>query len=122
MSRPGQRDYSAIRLTKHALDRLAERFGELPERAEAALRASLARTRRLGRNPDNGAVAVLAVHRGRVLVAILQDETCLTVMTWPLFEPRLHEFGRPRLPRKKGRMLKRLMEPDDPPSRDDQFS
>lgn len=122
MSRPGQRDYSAIRLTKHALDRLVERFGELPERAEAALRASLARTRRLGRNPDNGAVAVLAVHRGRVLVAILQDETCLTVMTWPLFEPRLHEFGRPRLPRKKGRMLKRLMEPDDPPSRDDQFS
>ena len=34
-----------------------------------APRARSARTRRLGRNPDNGAVAVLAVHRGRALVA-----------------------------------------------------
>jgi hypothetical protein len=43
-----------------------------------------------------------------MLVAILQDDTCTTVLTWPQFEPRLAEFGRSRLPCKKGRMLRRL--------------
>ena len=107
----GQRDYSAIRLTRHALERFVERFGGAPEEAEPALRAALSRTRRLGRNPDNGAVAVLAVHGGSVLVAILQEMACLTVLTWPQFEPRLAEFGRTRLPRKRGRMLRRLVDP-----------
>lgn len=115
MSRPGQRDYSAARLTRHALERFVERFGGPPGEAEAALREALARTRRLGRNPDNGAVAVLGLHRGRVLVAVLQDHACLTVLTWPQFEPRLPEFGRPRLPRKRGRMLRRLAEPGSDP-------
>jgi hypothetical protein len=79
--------------------------------AEDQLRAALAHTRRLGRNRDNDAVAALAVYRGRVLVAILQGESCVTVLTWPQFEPRLPEFGRTRLPRKRGRMLRRLVEP-----------
>jgi hypothetical protein len=104
----GQRDYSAVRLTRHALERFAERFGVEPAAAEPALHAALKRTRRLGRNPSNGAVAVLAVHGQRTLVAILQEESCLTVLTWPQFEPRLAEFGRTRLPRKRGRMLRRL--------------
>ena len=106
----GQRDYSGVHLSRHALERFVERFGGEPGEAEASLRAALSRTRRLGRNAENGAVAVLGVHRERVLVAILQESTCLTVLTWPLFEPRLPEFGRTRLPRKRGRMLRRLVE------------
>ena len=66
------------------------------------------------------AVAVLAVARDRALVAILQDGACLTVLTWPQFAPRLAEFGRARLPRKPGRMLKRLTAPESGQiSRDD---
>jgi hypothetical protein len=107
----GQRDYSTVRLTRHALERFTERFGGDPGAAEQMLKAALGRTRRLGRNADNGAVAVLAVHNDRTLVAILQDESCLTVLTWPQFEPRMPEFGRTRLPRKRGRMLRRLVEP-----------
>jgi len=77
------------------------------------LRSALTRTRRLGRNPANGAIAVLAVCGQRALVAILQDSTCLTVMTWNQFVPRLGEFGRTRMPRKWGRMLDRLIRPHD---------
>jgi hypothetical protein len=109
----GQRDYSGARLTVHALRRFVERFGGPPEAAEADLRAALARTRRIGRNPDNGAVAVLAACRDRMLVAILQGDACLTVLTWPQFELRMPEFGRTHLPRKRGRMLRRLVEPPD---------
>ena len=98
---PGQRDYGGVRLTRHALERFAERFGGSPDDAPGALRAALGRTRRLGRNPDNGAVAVLAVHRGRALVAVLQGSSCLTVLTWNQFLPRLPEFGRPHVPRKR---------------------
>jgi hypothetical protein len=111
MSTPGQRDYSTSRLTRHALERFVERFGIGLEEAEAALRASLSRTRRLGRNPNNDAIAVLAIHRGKVLVAIFNGKTCLTVLTWSQFEPRMMEFGRAHLPRKRGRMLRRLLEP-----------
>jgi hypothetical protein len=116
---PGQRDYSGVRLTRHALERFVERFGGEPADAEPALRAALGRTRRLGRNPDNGAVAVLAVHRGRALVAVLQDAACLTVLTWNQFLPRLPEFGRPHVPRRWGRLLRRLSEPlpNDPPEK-----
>lgn len=115
----GQRDYSAVRLTRHALERFIERFGAEADEAELALRSALGRTRRLGRNPANGAVAVLAVYRSRALVAVLQDWSCLTVLTWPQFEPRLAEFGRTHVPRKWGRLLRRLVEPpqageDDP--------
>lgn len=110
----GQRDYSTVRLTRHALERFVERFGGERHEAEPALRLALARTRRLGRNPDNGAFAVLAVHRDRALVAIFQGTTCLTVLTWNLFAPRLAEFGRPRPPRKWGRLLRRLSGPSDP--------
>jgi hypothetical protein len=110
----GQRDYSSIRLTQHALERFVERFGgELPA-AAPALQAALARTRRLGRNPDNGAVATLAVHGDRPLVAILQQATCLTVLTWDQFAPHLADFGRPHLPRKWGRLLRRLSDPLEP--------
>jgi hypothetical protein len=109
----GQRDYGGVRLTRHALERFVERFGGPPEAAEADLRAALARTRRIGRNAENGAVATLAVCRGRMLVAILQEGSCLTVLTWPQFEPRMPEFGRTRLPRKRGRMLRRLAEPPE---------
>ena len=108
MSRPGQRDYSSIRITHHAIERFVERFGADPVTAEAQLRDCLARTRRLGRNSENGAIAVLAVHENRVLVAILQETSCLTVLTWNQFEPRLQEFGRSRFPRKWGRLLRRL--------------
>ena len=50
-----------------------ERFGAEPGSAEEVLRKVLGRTRRLGKNPENGAIAVLAVHAERALVAILQD-------------------------------------------------
>jgi hypothetical protein len=105
---PGQRDYSAVRLTRHALDRFVERFGGEAASAEDELRTALARTHRLGRNPLNGAVAVLAMHGDRVVVAILQDASCLTVLTWNQFLPRLPEFGRPSVPRKWSRYLRRL--------------
>ncbi len=94
MTPPGQRDYSTVRLSRHALERFVERFSAEPEAADGELRRALARTRRLGRNPENGAIAVLAIHRGRALVAILQEATCLTVLTWNQFVPRLAEFGR----------------------------
>jgi hypothetical protein len=115
MASPGQRDYRTARLTRHALERFVERFEVTAEEAETELRVTLARTRRLGRNPSNDAIAVLAMHRGKVLVAILNGSTCLTVLTWPQFEPRLVEFGRVRLPKKRGRMLRRLTEPGPPP-------
>ncbi|MDR3638896.1 MAG: hypothetical protein P4L84_34140 [Isosphaeraceae bacterium] len=120
MTPAGQRDYSSAYLTRHALERFVERFGGEPESAAEALRGSLARTRRLGRNGSNGAVAVLAVYRGRALVAVLQGTRCLTVLTWNQFVPHLAEFGRARLPRKWGRVLRRLVEPgegDDPDAR-----
>jgi hypothetical protein len=111
----GQRDYGGLRLTRHALERFVERFepGLTPEQADAPLRQALRRTRRLGRNPLSGAIAVLGMHAERVLVAVVQDEACLTVMTWPQFEPKMAEFGRVRLPRKRGRMLRRLKEEAD---------
>ncbi|WP_165235737.1 hypothetical protein [Aquisphaera insulae] len=108
MPPPGQRDYSSVRLSRHALERFVERFGVEPGAAEPLLRQALSRTRRLGRNPENGAIAALGLHAGRVLVAILQEDACLTVLTWNQFEPRLPEFGRSRVPRKWGRMLGRL--------------
>jgi hypothetical protein len=110
---PGQRDYSTVRLSRHALERFIERFAAEPEAAPDELRRTLSRTRRLGRNPENGAIAVLAVYRSRVLVAILQETTCLTVLTWNQFVPRLAEFGRSKLPRKWGRTLRRLTEPTE---------
>ena len=112
MATAGQRDLSESRLTYHALGRFVERFGVDAGEAEPLLRAALRRTRRLGRNAANDAVAALALHRGRVLVAIFQGSSCLTVLTWPQFEPRMAEFGRPHLPRKRGRMLRRLAAPD----------
>jgi hypothetical protein len=108
---PGQRDYSTVRLSRHALERFVERFAAEPEAAPDELRRTLSRTRRLGRNPENGAIAVLAVYRSRALVAILQETTCLTVLTWNQFVPRLAEFGRSKVPRKWGRTLHRLTEP-----------
>jgi len=113
MPRPGQRDLSDCRITRHALERFVERFGAEAGSAEAELRESLRRTRRIGRNPETGAVASLALHRGEILVAIVQDASCLTVLTWPQFEPRMPEFGRVHLPRKPGRMLRRLVEGDE---------
>ena len=113
MPPPGQRDYGGARLTGHALARFVERFGVDPGSAETELRDALGRTRRLGRNAENGAVAVLALHQGRVLVAIFRESSCLTVLTWPQFEPRMAEFGRPRLPRKRWRFLRRLVEPEN---------
>lgn len=113
--RAGQRDYSTARLTRHALERFEERFGVEADAADAELRLALGQTRRLGRNPTNDAFAVMALHRGRVLVAIFNAATCLTVLTWPQFEPRLAEFGRARLPRKRGRMLRRLAGPGPSP-------
>jgi hypothetical protein len=113
MPPPGQRDYSSVRLSRHALERFIERFGGAPDAAAPALRLALGRTRRLGRNRANGAIAVLAIHHDRVLVAILQETTCLTVLTWNQFVPRLSEFGRAHLPRKWGRVLRRLAGPMD---------
>ena len=110
MPRPGQRDLSGSSITRHALERFVERFEVLPEEAEHSLREALRRTRRLGRNAANGAVAALAIHRGEVLVAIFQGDSCLTVLTWDQFEPGLAEFGRLHLPRKPKRMLRRLVE------------
>jgi hypothetical protein len=110
----GQRDYSSVRLSRHALERFVERFGGDPPEAAPALRLALGRTRRLGRNPESGAIAVLALHHDRPLVAIVQETACLTVLTWNQFVPRSAEFGRPRLPRKWGRVLRRLSKPHDP--------
>ena len=108
MATAGQRDLSGSRLTYHALGRFVERFGVAADAAEPLLREALKRTRRLGRNPQNDAIAALALHRGKILVAIFQGASCLTVLTWPQFEPRMVEFGRAHLPRKRGRMLRRL--------------
>ena len=110
----GQHDLTPFRLTRHAIERFAERFHVASEIAEDELRTALARTRRLGTNPANEAVAYMALHRSKVLVAIVQGESCLTVLTWPQFEPKAAEFGRPRFPRKRGRWLRRLSEPEDP--------
>jgi hypothetical protein len=110
---PGQRDYSTVRISRHAIERFMERFGAEPGSAEDLLRAVLGRTRRLGRNPENGAIAVLALHGARPLVAILQDSSCLTVLTWNQFVPRLPEFGRTKRPRKWGRLLGRLADHGD---------
>lgn len=104
----GQHDYSGFQLTRHALDRFVERFAVAEHEAEPLLRTALSRSRRLGTNADNQAVAVLCVFRARPLVAIVQDESCLTVLTWPQFEPKLDEFGRDHVPRKWGRFLRRL--------------
>jgi hypothetical protein len=38
-------------------------------------------------------------------------------LTWNQFVPRLGEFGRRHLPRKWGRVLRRLSEPIEPESR-----
>jgi hypothetical protein len=105
---PGQRDYSSVRLSRHAVERFVGRFEVPPDLATEELRQVLTRTRRLGRNSETGAIAVLAIYRGRTLVAILQEATCLTVLTWNQFVPRLTEFGRKKLPRKWGRTLRRL--------------
>jgi hypothetical protein len=51
---------------------------------------------------------VLALYRNQVLVAIVQEATCLTVLTWNQFVPRLAEFGRRKMPRKWGRLVRRL--------------
>ena len=72
-----------------------------------------ARTRRLGRNPENGAIAVLAVLGERALVAILQDNACLTVLTWNQFVPGSASSAGPRCRAKWGRMLDRLIQPPD---------
>lgn len=111
MPPPGQRDYGEVRISRHALERFAERFEVEPDEAEEALREALRRTRRMGRNPSNGAIAVVALHERRVVVAILQESTCLTVLTWNQFKPKLAEFGRSKLPRKWGRTLRRLVDP-----------
>lgn len=112
----GQRDYSQVRIAQHALDRYIERFwvGEASDRegAEGALRAALRRAKRLGRNNGNGAVAALGACGDRMLIAIMQDRVCTTVLTWPQFAPSLADFGRARLPRKPKRMLQRLRAPD----------
>jgi hypothetical protein len=42
------------------------------------------------------------------LVAIIQGSTCLTILTWNQFVPRLADFGRRTLPRKWGRLLRRI--------------
>jgi hypothetical protein len=105
---PGQRDYSSVRISQHALERFVERFGAEAGTAAEDFRRALSRTRRLGRNPDNGAIAVLALYRERALVAIVQEGACLTVLTWSQFAPRLAEFGRGKVPRKWGRFLRRL--------------
>ena len=112
MAPKGQRDFGGIRLTRHALERFVERFDVDAAEAEPLLRVALSRTRKLGRNAENDAVAVLAVYRRRPIVAILQGDACLTVLTWPQFEPRLAEFGRPKIPRKWGRLLRRLIDPE----------
>ena len=59
MTPPGQRDYSAVHLSRHAVERFVERFSAEPDAAAGELRRALARTRRLGRNPESGAIAVL---------------------------------------------------------------
>jgi hypothetical protein len=110
----GQHDLTAFRLTRHAVERFAERFHVAGEVAEEELRSALERTRRLGTNPTNDAVAYMGLHRSRVLVAIVQGESCLTVLTWPQFEPKAAEFGRPKFPRKRGRWIRRLAEPEEP--------
>ncbi len=85
-----------------------ERFGAEAGTAAEEFRRVLSRSRRLGRNPKNGAVAVLALYRERALVAIVQEGACLTVLTWSQFVPHLADFGRSKVPRKWGRFLRRL--------------
>jgi hypothetical protein len=109
----GQRNYSTVRVSQHALERFVERFlspdSPEPTTAEYRLRRVLEHAKRLGRNERNGAIAALGVDGDRMLVAILQDGVCTTVLTWPQFKEQLSEFGRPRLPRKPKRMMRRLV-------------
>ena len=46
-------------------------------------------------------------------MAIVQDSSCLTVLTWNQFEPRLPEFGPRKMPtgESEPEMLRRLIEP-----------
>ncbi len=108
----GQRDYSQVRIARHALERFIERFwtgdASAIEDADRVLREVLRHSKRLGRNSRNGAVAALAAHGDRILIAIIQDQACTTVLTWPQFQPQMWEFGRSHLPRKPKRMLARL--------------
>jgi hypothetical protein len=106
---PGLHDYASVKLTEHALERFIERFHIEPEQAEVRLRESLKRSRRLGRNRRNRTIAILATLEERPFVGLIKDSTCLTVLTWPQFEPHLAEFGRTRLPRKHGRLIRRLV-------------
>lgn len=108
MAPAGQRDYRSAQVSRHALERFIERFAVDPSCALEEFRGVLARTRRLGRNPGNGAIAVLGLYRKQVLVVIMQEGACLTVLTWNQFSPRLPEFGRCKRPRKWGRVLRRL--------------
>lgn len=111
---PGQRDYSSVRLTQHAIERFVERLHGAADQAEADLRKALQRTKRLGRNSQTGAIAVLALHGQRAFVAILQDNVCTTVLTWNQFLSSLSQFGRVQMPRRRGRMLERLLRPPEP--------
>lgn len=106
---PGLHDYASTKLTEHAKARFIERFQVEPGHAETRLRESLKRARRLGRNAQNGTIAILAIHEQRPFVGLIKNSTCLTVLTWPQFEPKLAEFGRHRLPRKHGRLIRRLL-------------
>ena len=109
MSLPhGQRDYSTIRLSRHALERFVERFAAEPAVPQTNSAARFRAPGGSGRNPHNGAIAVLGLYRNQVMVAIVQKATCMTVLTWNQFLPNLAEFGRGKLPRKWGRVLRRL--------------
>ena len=68
MASPGQRDYSTARLTRHALERFVERFGVDPGGGRGRPPGRPWPDPSAGRNPANEAVAVLAIHRGKVLV------------------------------------------------------
>jgi hypothetical protein len=44
---------------------------------------------------------------------VVQERCCVTVLTWPQFLPRLPEFGRYHVPRKWGRLMRRLVDIDE---------
>lgn len=108
--RHGVYDLSGLHVSRHALERFAERIaGETnslitPESVASLLRAC----RKLGTS-ETGASAYLSVAADDPFVVIVRQGVVQTVLTLEQFRiEELQAFGRVRWPRRFGRWLRRL--------------
>ena len=103
-------DLSECVVSQHARGRFAERFGvdfsdeSIPEQ----LARGLKRCRRLGTNPENGAVAYFLLVGDVPCVVLLQAKTVLTFLKLEQFETVMASFGRMRWPGKLRRWVRRI--------------